>query len=117
MDKEDQLKETTFFESNWKEMLDNASLTKAEFCRRMGVEPSNITKLFKTKNAITLNKVSKILGVPVDVLIDGDRYHVYENLTIVGCVRVNGKAFILNNETDIDNLYYQIHHYQIKKTK
>ena len=113
MDKEEQLRETTFFERNWKEMLDNASLTKAEFCRRVGVEPSNISKLFKTKNAITLNKVSKILGVPVDVLIDGDRYHVYENLKIFGCVRVNGRVFMINNETDVDNLYYNIHHYQM----
>lgn len=113
MAKEDQHKDTTFFEQNWKEMLDNASLTKAEFCRRVGVEPSNISKLFKTKNALTLNKVSKILGVPVDILIDGDRYHVYQNLTIVGCVRVNGRAFMINNETDVDNLHYNIHHYQI----
>lgn len=103
----------TYFETAGEQMIKDAGMTKAQFCKKVGVEPGNLPKLFKTKNAVSLNKVSKVLGVPLDVLVDGERKDYYENLSIVGCVRVNDRAFLINNETDLKNLVYNILHYQI----
>ena len=58
-----------YFEENGEELLKRNGLTKSEFARRMGIKKQNVNILFKTKNVITLRKVSETLGVPFDLLV------------------------------------------------
>jgi len=102
----------TYFEEYGEQMIIDSGMTKAQFCDKVGVSASNLPKLYKTKNAVTLNKVSEVLDVPLEVLIEGNRKDDYEKPTIVGCVRVNGRAFMINDITDIEKLAQEVTHNQ-----
>lgn len=94
------LPEKTYFEEHAEELLNSASLNKAQFAKTMGVAPQNIGKLFSTKNAITLSKVGKILNVSLNYLVYGIEESKNE---IYGCLYVNGSPVLINSREDLEN--------------
>ena len=100
--------EKTYFQEHWKDLLKIAGLTKAEFCRKMGVKPQNFDKLVKTKNAITLTKVSKVIGLPVRPLIDGGNDDLCDKDTIFGCMMIHNRVFFVNGVQDFNYMMKQI---------
>ena len=103
----------TYFEEYGEQMLIDSGMTKTQFCNKVGITSvSNLPKLFKTKNVVTLRKVSDVLDVPLEVLIDGKRNDDCEKLTIVGCIRVNGRAFMINDVSDLEKLTHDVTHRQ-----
>jgi plasmid maintenance system antidote protein VapI len=58
-----------YFEEKGEEILRNKGVRKAEFARRMGIRKQNVNTLFKTKNLDTIFRASKVLDVPLELLI------------------------------------------------
>lgn len=92
--------EKTFFEEHGNEMLNNAGINKAQFAKAMGVAPQNVGKLLSTKNVLTLDKVSKLLGVSLHCLIHGEE-QVKDD--IHGCLYVNGNPILINSREELEN--------------
>ena len=90
--------ETTYFERNAQEMLRNAGLTKAAFAEKMGVAAQNVNKTIATKNIFTLMKISKLLGVSLDMLITGGEGN---KCLIDGFVEINGETYRLKSREDL----------------
>lgn len=63
----------TYFEEHALELLAAAKLNKAQFAAEMGVARQNIQKVFETKNIITLQRASDVLGAPLDLLLYGTK--------------------------------------------
>lgn len=92
--------ETTYFECNAQVMLRNAGFTKAAFAEKMGVAAQNVNKTIATKNIFTLMKISKLLGVSLDMLITGG---TDEKCSIDGFVEINGETYRLKSREDLIN--------------
>lgn len=92
--------ERTFFEEHGEEMLATAGYSKAQFAKVMGVAPQNISKLFSTKNALTLAKVGKVLNVTLHYLVHGEE-RVMDD--IHGCLYFNGTPFLINSRKDLED--------------
>lgn len=97
-----QPKEQTYFEKQWPTILKLARKTKAQFCREMGVLPQNFSKLCRTKNALTLTKMSDVIGIPVRALIDGETDAVTDSDLTFGCIVVNNRIFHFNDIKQFD---------------
>ena len=91
----------TYFEEHAKEMISAVGMSKAEFAKAVGVAPQNLAKLFGTKNAITLSKVSSVLNVSLHHLVYGTEPSKKD---IHGCVYVDGKPTLVNNRRDLEEL-------------
>ena len=91
--------EKTFFEEHGNEMLNKAGINKAQFAKSMGVAPQNVGKLLSTKNVLTLDKVSKLLGVSLHYLIHGEEQ---VNDDIHGCLFVNGNPVVINSRAELE---------------
>lgn len=63
----------TYFEEHALELLATAKLNKAQFAEKMGVARQNIQKVFETKNIVTLQRAADVLGVPLDLLLSGNK--------------------------------------------
>lgn len=64
--------ETTYFELNALEMLHKAGLNKSAFAEKLGVAAQNVNKTIATKNVFTLIRISKLLGVSLEMIITGE---------------------------------------------
>lgn len=58
-----------YFEKNGEKLLQTIGMSKSEFARRMGIKKQNVKVLFKTKNLDTIRKASRVLGVPLALLV------------------------------------------------
>lgn len=96
-------KETSYFEEHYEEYLHKAGMNKAQFAKAMGVLPQNASKLFSTKNALTLARVAEILNVTLDELLFGKKCDG-EYRQIEGCVFVDGEPIIIRSKDDIETL-------------
>lgn len=59
----------TVFEEKGEEILEKRGISKSEFARLMGIRKQNVKVLFKTRNIDTIYRASKVLGVPLEMLI------------------------------------------------
>lgn len=91
--------EKTYFEEHAEEMLSNAGITKAQFAKVVGVAPQNISKLFSTKNILTLSKVSTVLNVSLNFLLNGTQQLAED---IHGCLFVNGTPILIHSRKDLE---------------
>ena len=96
--------EKTYFEEHAEEMLSNAGITKAQFAKAVGVAPQNISKLFSTKNILTLSKVSTVLNVSLNFLLNGTQQSAED---IHGCLFVNGTPILINSLADLEDFIKQ----------
>ena len=94
----------TYFEEHGEEMLAAANMSKAQFAKAMGVLPQNINKLIATKNILILTKVSSVLNVPLQVLINGEEQQEEKQTEIYGCIYIDNKPYIFNNREELDKL-------------
>ena len=58
-----------YFEEKGIELLGKLGVTKAEFARRMGIQRQNVNALFKTNNLEIIARASKVLDVPLALLV------------------------------------------------
>ena len=58
-----------YFEEKGIELLCKLGVTKAEFARRMGIQRQNVNALFKTNNLEIIARASKVLDVPLALLV------------------------------------------------
>ena len=58
-----------YFEEKGVELLGKLGVTKAEFARRMGIQRQNVNALFKTNNLEIIARASKVLDVPLALLV------------------------------------------------
>ena len=58
-----------YFEEKGIELLGKLGVTKAEFARRMGIQRQNVNALFKTNNLEIIARASKVLDVPMALLV------------------------------------------------
>ena len=58
-----------YFEEKGIELLCKFGVTKAEFARRMGIQRQNVNALFKTNNLEIIARASKVLDVPLALLV------------------------------------------------
>ena len=58
-----------YFEAKGESLLSYIGMSKSEFAVRMGVKRQNVGALFKSKNIVTIRKVSEVLGVPFSLLV------------------------------------------------
>ena len=50
-------------------LLERRGMTKSEFARRMGIQRQNVNVLFKTNNLEIISRASKVLDVPLALLV------------------------------------------------
>jgi DNA-binding Xre family transcriptional regulator len=91
----------TYFEEHAVEMLNAVGMSKADFAKAVGVAPQNLAKLFSTKNALTLAKVSTVLNVSLHRLVYGIES---SNKDIHGCIYVDGSPMLINSRNDLEEL-------------
>ena len=91
----------TYFEEHAVEMLNAVGMSKADFAKAVGVAPQNPAKLFSTKNALTLAKVSTVLNVSLHHLVYGIES---SNKDIHGCIYVDGSPMLINSRNDLEEL-------------
>ncbi len=89
----------------------------AEFARLIGKTPQNLNKLFSTKNpgAATLSKVSEVLGVPLDYILNYDISHqskVEEMATPDGGNNLYPPDSFKEEETELDKNLARIQGYE-----
>ena len=58
-----------YFEEKGLALLKERGMTKAEFARRMGIQRQNVNVLFKTNNLEIIARASKVLDVPLALLV------------------------------------------------
>ena len=58
-----------YFEEKGLALLEQSGMTKAEFARRMGIQRQNVNALFKTNNLEIIARASKVLDVPLALLV------------------------------------------------
>ena len=61
-----------YFEEKGPALLERMGMTKSEFARRMGIQRQNVNALFKTNNLEIIARASRVLGVPLAVLVGYD---------------------------------------------
>jgi len=83
----------TYFEEHADELLSTAKLNKAQFASKMGVARQNIQKVFETKNIVTLQRASDVLGVPLDLLLYGRK-----QTPINGYLETNGVIYSIKTK-------------------
>ena len=58
-----------YFEEKGLSLLSLRGISKAEFARRMGIQRQNVNVLFKTNNLEIIARASKVLDVPLALLV------------------------------------------------
>ena len=58
-----------YFEEKGIQLLGKLGVTKSEFARRMGIQRQNVNALFKTNNLEIIARASKVLDVPLALLV------------------------------------------------
>lgn len=90
----------TYFSQHAEELLSEKKITKATFAKEMAVKPQNVKKLFSTNNVQLLSKVSDVLGIPIDFLINGEK----KGGAIDGFVEIGNETYRIKSKEDILNL-------------
>ena len=105
-------KGNTYFSEHWKDFLEEARLTRRELADIMGINPSNLPKVFNSKNALVLDRVARILKVPVAVLINGIDTKLYKDYKVYGVIRANGRTFMIDSVSDLEKVIETLRMYQ-----
>ena len=58
-----------YFEEKGLALLEQRSMTKSEFARRMGIQRQNVNVLFKTNNLEIIARAAEVLDVPLALLV------------------------------------------------
>ena len=68
-----------YFEEKGLSLLSLRGISKAEFARRMGIQRQNVNVLFKTNNLEIIARASKVLDVPLALLVgDVEEPDIYD---------------------------------------
>lgn len=82
-----------------KELCKQKHITMAEVAKQMGINPITLSQSLNGNPTLSrLQEVADILGVGINELFDTPTH------SICGCLWVNGKAYVVNTEDEVQKV-------------